>query len=90
MSITFSLMCKKTKKRLWIGQGHHKPSMMVGDGQVTWQTPHIPVMEALYSNDEALSKLRRFLQAHIGMNIQFVCDEYQDENPEFYEYEEFK
>lgn len=57
MSQTFSLVCKETKRSIWIGQGHG-------------------VMSVFYSGmPETMERLKRFLNAHAGKQLEFVCND---------------
>lgn len=82
MSLTFSLVCKQAKLKLWVGQGHH---IEREDGT------HPPVMTSFYTGDpEVMKKLHRFLQATQGKNLMLVVNDHQDDNSKFYKYKEFE
>lgn len=80
MSLTFSLICKETKQRLWVGQGHHVEQP---DGS------YPPVMTTFYSGEPTtMAILHRFLCATQGFDLKLVCHEHQEDS--FYEaYKEF-
>jgi len=52
MSITYSIFCPETKKRLWIGQRNY-----------------------IYSGEEEIANLSRFLYDHIGKILIFDRDD---------------
>lgn len=73
MSETYSLICKETKKRIWIGQGRQNKGMGTLYSGMT----------------EVMEELIHFLNDHIGKQLQFVNDGNTGFDICFEEYEEY-
>ena len=69
MSCTFSISCKETKKRLWIGQASREK----------------PAGWYMYKDEETQDKIERFLIEHSGKEIKFDIDEFVDYSFDEYE-----
>lgn len=81
MSLSFSLIAKKSKLRIWIGQGHH---MERSDGI------YPPTMTSFYYGEiDTMKKLHLFLDTTQGEDLELVCHEHQEDSF-FTEYKEFE
>ena len=58
----FSLICEKTKKQIWIGQGNKSLLMKIFFSE----------------DKQIMENLKTFLNEHIDQEIKLVCDEYED------------
>lgn len=87
MSLSFSLVCRETKRKIRVGQGHHVPVYeRVKVQRLEDRGPRyvdgreigarLQMNTFYYGEPETMDRLHHFLNEHMGKQLEFVCNEY--------------